>query len=183
MRDNFSQFFLRVSSLSRPPPETALRRIFLRVTKEARYKHALIYVRISIYVRCAPMAPCGSQAWTPQPPFVILMSHYIFVWAWADETRSVKHVVTPVLLEFHPPVGLTHVTVGFVPIEKISVDSVVSIRSARFALFSFFYLFNKKTDLSLPLPFSEFYSFTIYSPNPKYFTGKCFVPMDVYNKF
>lgn len=42
------------------------------------------------------MAPRGSQAWTPQPPFVILMSHYIFVWAWAGEARSVKHVVTPV---------------------------------------------------------------------------------------
>jgi len=89
---------------------------------------------VLVFMLDAPTAPRGSQAWTPQPPFVILMSHYIFVWAWAGETRSVKHVVMPVLLEFHPPVRLTHVTVGFVPIEKIFVDPVISIRSARFAL-------------------------------------------------
>jgi len=182
MRDNFSQLFLRVSSLSRPPQRLLYAEFFF----ESRRRRGIsmhLFMSVLVFMLGAPMAPCGSQAWTPQPPFVILMSHYIFVWAWASETRSVKHVVTPVLLEFHPPVGLTHVTVGFVSIEKISVDSVVSIRSAHFVLFSFFYLFNKKTDLSLPLPFSEFYSFTIYSSNPKYFTGKCFVPMDVYNKF
>lgn len=108
------------------------------------------------------------------------MSHYIFVWAWASETRSVKHVVTPVLLEFHPPVGLTHVTVGFVPIEKISVDSVVSIRSARFASPPPLSIFSiKRRIYHCPYHFSEFYSFTIYSSNSKYFAGKCFVPMDV----
>lgn len=84
-----------------------------------------------------------------QPLFVILMSHYIFVWAWADETRSVKHVVTPVLLEFHPPVRLTHVTMGFVLIEKISVDS--PIRSAGLSFFSlFFFIFSIKKRIYLP---------------------------------
>lgn len=110
------------------------------------------------------MAPRGSQAWTPQPLFVILMSYYIFVWAWAGETRSVKHVVTLVLLEFHPPVGLTRVTMGFVLIEKISVDSIVSIRSAYFAPFSPFCLFNKEADLFFCLYYSS--SFTIYFFSP-----------------
>lgn len=97
MQDNFSQFFFRVSPLSRSPQRLLYAEFFFVPRRRRRGEHALIYVRISIYVRCVhPTAPRGSQAWTPQPPFVILMSHYIFVWAWAGETRSVKHVVTPV---------------------------------------------------------------------------------------
>lgn len=77
-QDNFSQLFLRVFSLSRSPQGLLYAEFFFG-PRRRRGKHALIYVRISIYVRCAPTAPRGSQAWTLQPPFVILMSHYIFV--------------------------------------------------------------------------------------------------------
>lgn len=180
MQDNLSQLFLRVFSLSRSPQRLLYAEFFFEPRRRRRGKHALIYVRISIYVRCAPTAPRGSQAWTPQPPFVILMSHYIFVWAWAGETRSVKHVVTPVLLEFHPPAGLTHVTVGFVPIERISVDFGDIYPLSAFRFFPPLSIFSiKRRIYHCSYSFSEFYSFTIYFSNLKYFAGKCFVPMDV----
>lgn len=173
MQDNVSQLFFRVSSLSRSPRGLLYAEFFFG-PRRRRGKHALIYVRISIYVRCAPMAPRGSQAWTPQPPFVILMSHYIFVWAWAGEARSVKHVVTPVLLEFHPPVGFTHVTVGLCDPLKRFPSIHVDIYPLSVSLLPPLSIFSiKRRIYHCAYHSPKFYSFSIYFSNSKYFAGKC----------
>jgi len=84
------------------------------------------------------------------------MSHYIFVWAWAGETRSVKHVVTPVLLEFHPPVRPHPRDRGHCAHRKDFRRFGGIYPLGGFALSSSVYLFNKKADL--PSALSKFYA-------------------------
>lgn len=74
------------------------------------HKRALLFMpRISIYVRCAHLCghPAGSRGprGAPQSLFVILMSHYIFVWGVGGRSPKCETRCNArrVLLEFHPP--------------------------------------------------------------------------------
>lgn len=170
MQDNFSQLFLRVSSLSRSPQRLLYAEFFFG-PRRRRGKHALIYVRISIYVRCAPTAPRGSQAWTPQPPFVILMSHYIFVWGvggWNPKCETRCNAGSSWNSIF--PWGSPTWPWALCPLKRFpSIRWYLSVQ--RVSLLPPLSIFTIKRRIYHIPPFSKLYSFTIYSSNPKYFAA------------
>lgn len=62
-----------------------------------RSKDIYLFMRVLVFMSVrghGSWHPAAREAWMLQPVFVILMSHYTFVWGRGRVTRSVKHVVT-----------------------------------------------------------------------------------------